>query len=165
MYINLLAARWVKHSDNPFLDRVKALPAAVDATAEDKGTFPPSVQNLDGQQVLDYVRILQPNSQPPDEWGRFQRQNQVLQAILAAALQSDNWDKAPELARDFHKLVTTDLSVNRLRDLTCVLEEVGASAELTEIPQYMVSPGPDGVLISDTPAITAFIAQLMGGSP
>ena len=88
-----------------------------------------------------------------------------MQAILTAALHPDNWDKAPELARDFRKLVTTDLSVNRLRDLTCMLKEVGASAELTEIPQYMVSPGPDGVLISDTPAITAFIAQLMGGSP
>jgi hypothetical protein len=28
------------------------------------------------------------------------------------------------------------MSVNRLRDLTCMLMEAGASAELTKIPQW-----------------------------
>jgi LCP family protein required for cell wall assembly len=141
------------------------LDQAVDGSAEGFGYYPAGENELDGPRTLDYVRILQPNGQPPDEWGRFLRQNQVLQAILDAALQPDNWDKAPQLAKDFRQLVTTSLSVNFLLDLTCMLEEVGASAELTEIPKYMVTAGLNDVLFPDTPAITAFIAEKMGGSP
>lgn len=108
-------------------------------------TFEYGKQTLDGGQVLDYVRLLNVSEHPDHpELDRLARQNQVIWAACAAAL--NNWHKLPELSMDIRKLVISDLSVDQILDLNCMLEEVGEQAHMSELDQDMFSYDGEGHL-------------------
>jgi anionic cell wall polymer biosynthesis LytR-Cps2A-Psr (LCP) family protein len=97
----------------------------LDGTPESAGIFPAGYNDLDGWRTLDFVRILYPAGGPsPDYFGRFERQNLVLEAILSEAISSDNWTNIPDLLKDARKMVTTDLSVDQANDLACMADTV-----------------------------------------
>jgi LCP family protein required for cell wall assembly len=80
------------------------LASEIDASSENFGIFPVGQQTLSGDQTLDFVRILYPNGIGPDYFGRFERQNMVIHALLDAVLDHDNWDKAPELVKEARRM-------------------------------------------------------------
>jgi LCP family protein required for cell wall assembly len=88
--------------------------------------FYSGTQKLDGKQTLDYVRLLLPaESGYASLWERFDRQNQVLQALLESCLQIENWGALPELIKVSRRILVTDLSTNQADDLACMVQEVG----------------------------------------
>jgi LCP family protein required for cell wall assembly len=133
----------------------------IDGTPEFYGVFPKGKNDLDGQRTLDFVRMLYPNGIGPDYFGRFERQNQVIQAILTAVLQPENWDAIPVLIKDARKMVVTDLSVDQAMDLACMVEKVDGNANLLEVTSDMVE-FEDGRMMPDVDAIKELIQQLQG---
>jgi LCP family protein required for cell wall assembly len=133
----------------------------IDGTAEFYGVFPEGENVLNGQRTLDFVRMLYPNKVGPDYFGRFERQNQVIQAILIAVLQPENWDAIPVLVKDARKMVVTDLSVDQAMDLACMVDKVGGNADLLEVTPDMVV-FVDGRMMPDVEAIKGLIQQLEG---
>ena len=124
-------------------------------------TFYSGTQTLDGQQTLDYVRILLPADTPLESlWERFDRQNQVLQALLVASLKTENWSELPELVKLVRKILVTDLSTNQADDLACMVERYGSEAEQVELPPETVTIDEHGRLIPDLPAIQDLIKNL-----
>ncbi len=125
----------------------------VDATPEGYGIYEPGPQMMDGMRALNFVRLLQPAGQPPSEWARFSRQNQVIVGIQNEMVQPENWIKIPALIKDFYHLLVTDLKPKEINSLMCMLQEVGSDATILEVTPDMVTPGPDGVLLPDVTAI------------
>jgi hypothetical protein len=139
------------------------VPYDLDATAEGYGTFEEGTQTMDGLEALNYFSILQPNNAPvPDEWARFQRQNQVARALMETILLPENWDAIPAMLKDLRKMITTDLSVSELNALNCMVEQVDDYAELLQVEPYMVSYDTAGHLIPDVEVIKEHIAELPG---
>lgn len=134
------------------------LPARVDGTAEGHGVFEAGPQVFTGVRADDYVRILQPNNlSQPDEWGRIERQNQVVDALRASILQPDNWLVMPTLIGQFAELVVTDLTPNQLLDLNCMVDSVGENIILMQVGPDMVTVDSQGNMIPDEAAIRSLI--------
>lgn len=129
--------------------------AYVDGSPEGYGIYEPGPDLMDGQRALDYVRMSLGG-----EWDRFARQNQVLLGIQAEIVKPENWTKIPALVNDFYHFLVTDLSPKELKDLNCLIAEVGGQVELLEVTPEMVTPGEEGVLIPDVEAIKQQIARL-----
>jgi LCP family protein required for cell wall assembly len=138
------------------------VPVRVDGSMDGHGVFEAGEQFLSGERARDYVRILQPGGAPPDEWGRFNRQNQVLQASLETALRPDNWSKAPELIAEYSEMVVTDMSLKQLIDLGCLMEMAGPSAALVQVEPSMLETDADGHVWPAGQAIANLIAASMG---
>ena len=100
------------------------------------------------------------NTELDSLWERFERQNQVLQALLGASLKSENWSALPDLIKLVRRILVTDLSTNQADDLACMVEKYGEQAELIELPPEMVTVDEQGRLIPDLPAIQDLIANL-----
>jgi len=124
--------------------------------------FPVGEQTLSGQETLDFVRILYPNGLGPDYFGRFERQNMVIHALLDAVLEPANWSAAPDLVKDARKMVVTDLSVNQASQLACMVEELKSEAEILVVSNDMVGIDDQGRMIPDMVAIKELISELEG---
>jgi LCP family protein required for cell wall assembly len=162
--------KYVHLEGEPFIDLVNELGGItvflqneVDGTPENYGVFPAGNNDLDGQRALDFVRLLHPKGGPnPDYFGRFQRQNLAIWAIFDALTQPTNWDNLPDLLKDARKMVTTDLSVDQARDLSCMLDEVGQDAQLLFVEEEMVHYDAEGHMLPDVPAIKKLVEILYG---
>jgi LCP family protein required for cell wall assembly len=162
--------KYVHLEGEPFIDLVNELGGidiflqnGVDGTSENYGVFPAGDNHLDGQRALDFVRLLHPKGGPsPDYFGRFQRQNLAIWAIFDALTQPSNWDNLPDLLKDARQMVTTDLSVDQARDLSCMIDEVGPDAELLVVEEEMVSYDAEGHMLPDVEAIKKLVELLYG---
>ncbi len=141
-----------------------SLPDAVDGTSQGYGLYPAGDQLLDGARTLNLTRLLHPSGQrSPDIWGSLARQDLVLKGLLAAALQPQNWAKAPGLIKDIRQAITTDLSASQALDLACMAQAVGGSATLLVVgPEMVTRQG--GRLLPDLQAIHQLILQMEGPS-
>ncbi|HLE50465.1 MAG TPA: LCP family protein [Anaerolineales bacterium] len=134
------------------------VPTRVDGRAEGRGLFESGPQVFSGQRANDYVRILQPNNQlQPDEWGRFERQNQVISALRAEILRPENLPVMPQLISQFADLVVTNLSPNQLLDLNCMIAAVGGNINVQQVSQDMVTVDSQGHTIPDGAEIRSLI--------
>lgn len=123
-------------------------------------TFITGTQTLDGKATLDYVRLMRPAATEYKQLlERFERQDQVLQALLVASLQSDNWSALPDLIRELRHILVTDLSANQADDVACMLKEVGGQARLIQLPNEMVTEEQDR-FIPDMSAMRYLIEHL-----
>ena len=114
--------------------------------------------------LCEYCRLLHPSAQPaPDTWGSLARQELVMKGLLAAALQPENWDKAPDLVKEVRQAVTTDLSASQALDLACMAQAVGSSATLLTVSPGMVTYQ-NGRMLPDMQAIDQLIQGMEGGS-
>lgn len=163
-YININGDAFIKLVDT--LGGVTiTLQEQIDGSAEFYGVYPEGVQTLDGQRTLDFVRILYPNKSGPDYFGRIERQNLVIFALLDAILKPDNWTKADDILKNGRDMVVTDLSVDQARDLACMVELVDGEANLMAATTendlvYIV----EGQMIPDTDAIREIIAEMQAVS-
>jgi LCP family protein required for cell wall assembly len=134
------------------------LPEAVDGTSSGFGYYNAGAQVMTGQQALDYVRIIESNQpKTQSEWGRFDRQNQVLVALLFEMTQPENLTKLPEIIKEYYQAVVTDLTLNQLLDLTCVLSQPGISYQYVEFEQSLIVSEKAGILVPDSDGVTQFL--------
>jgi anionic cell wall polymer biosynthesis LytR-Cps2A-Psr (LCP) family protein len=135
-----------------------------DGTPEGFGIYEPGLQSMNGQRALEYIRLEQTAGQPPNEWSRLSRQNQVIKGIQNDLLKPENWIQIPGLINDFYRLLVTNLSPKELLDLNCMIAEVGGNITVLEVTPEMVIDPSDAVLIPDEAAIRALILELQAGS-
>ncbi len=131
----------------------------IDGTQDDLGYFDAGPQHLDGQRTLDLLRIIHPVNVPnPTVWQKFERQRLVTQGILAAMLKPSNWDQLPQAVKDARQAVVTDLSVNQVLDLLCMVKEAGKSAQFQDVPAELVQQVSDEeIRIQDADAVQSLI--------
>jgi anionic cell wall polymer biosynthesis LytR-Cps2A-Psr (LCP) family protein len=122
----------------------------VDMPGEVGGT-----QHFDGQQALDYVRLLLPSE---TEWERLHRQDQVLKAILHALY--NNWTKVPAVVAQFKDAVATDLSAKQINSLMCMIEAAGDEAVYREITSDMIPADGEGHRIPIAELVVPLFEQL-----
>jgi len=123
-------------------------------------TFEPGEQQLNGQQAMLYMRALPESS---SEWDRFSRQDLALLALRDKLLSPDVLAKLPELIKIYQKLFVTDLSPAQALDLSCLIQKMSVeNIQFKEVSPEMVSPGPEGSMLPDVPAIAEFLKTEMG---
>lgn len=123
-------------------------------------TFQPGKQNLDGQQATLYMRALPDSS---SEWDRFSRQDLILIALREKLLSVAAVSKLGELIKIYQEAFITDLSPAQAMHLECLVQEVSVdNIEFKEVGPEMVSPGPEGSMLPDIPAITEFLTAELG---
>ena len=122
-------------------------------------TFNPGEQELDGQQAILYMRALPESS---SEWDRFARQDLVLLALRDKLLSPAVLPKLPDLIKIYQESFVTDLSPAQALDLSCLIQEVSVeNIQFKEVGPEMVSPGPEGSMLPDVPAISEFLKTEM----
>ena len=83
--------------------------------------IPEGAQHLDGERTLWYVRSRHQDS----DFGRIQRQQQVLLAIRERLLQLNMIPRVPQLWGEFKDTVQTDLSLSEILSLAKIAREIG----------------------------------------
>lgn len=126
------------------------------------GIYPAGLQHLDGQQTLNFTRLHPKSFQGDDTWGEFERQNLVLKALLKTALQPENWTKAPSLIEQARKTALTDLSVEQIYALKCMMEQAGNQVKMLQVEERMITTDVQGHWQPDSRAIKAQISQMYG---
>ncbi|RLC73683.1 MAG: hypothetical protein DRJ03_26625 [Chloroflexi bacterium] len=148
-----------------FVDTIDALgglsidlPEDVDGLPSRSGTYSAGPQVLDGQGVLDYVSIYSAGGdEPPAEWERLERQDQVLRALEAQLARPETLFKLPDLLRQFHQDVVTDMGLSQILVLACILQEPDVSIEYLELDADLVTLGEDNILLPKTDQIIAYL--------
>lgn len=138
------------------------LDEAIDASGENSGLFTAGEQTLTGAQTLAFVRMLSPNGIGPDYFGRFERQNKIINALQDAVMNADNLENLPELIKEARQMVVTDLSIDQTSDLACMVEEVGGEAEFFMVDSQMISLNTQGQMIPDLEKIRDLISTMEG---
>ncbi|MBM3301637.1 MAG: LCP family protein, partial [Deltaproteobacteria bacterium] len=88
--------------------------------------IPEGQQHLNGEKALWYVRSRHTDS----DFGRLKRQQQVIMALRAKALQLNVIPKLPELYKQFKDTVKTDIGVSDAMLLTKLAQEI-SSGDIT----------------------------------
>lgn len=115
----------------------------------------PGQQTLTGAQAVAYAR-----AKPDSDFGRINRQHILMEAIRQKLLEPAVWAKIPQLYTQFSQVIATDLSLEQINHLTCLLKEVPREAIIQEeVRQEWTSPGPQGSLVWDKNNV---MNQLMG---
>lgn len=148
-----------------FVDAIDALgglsidlPEDVDGSPSGFGTYRAGRQMLDGQAALDYMSIYPAvGDESPLEWERLARQRQVLQALQAQLVRPQTLLKLPRLVRQFYQDVVTDLGLEQVLALGCLLSQADVSMEHVELPAGLVTPGEGKILLPKTDEIVAYL--------
>jgi LCP family protein required for cell wall assembly len=118
--------------------------------------FEPGQQTLNGQQVAAYAR-----AKPDSEFGRIGRQELLMEAARQKLMEPDVWVKIPQLYTQFNQVIATDLSIEQINHLTCLLNEVPRESIVFEgVRQEWTSPGPSGSYLWDKNSVTSHLMGL-----
>ena len=105
----------------------------------------PGQQVLNGTQVVAYVRAI-----PDTDFDRINRNDVLLDALRQKLLEPAVMGKIPELYNRFKAVVATDLSLEQINHLACLLKEVPANSIIKEsVRREWTNPGPQGSLVWD----------------
>ncbi len=100
-------------------------------------------QTLNGAQVVAYARAI-----PDSDFGRIKRNDLILEALRQKLTDPLVMAKIPDLFTQFKNVIATDLSVEQIHNLACLLKEVPASSITQDaVKQEWTSPGPQGSLL------------------
>lgn len=164
-----LPDQYINVSGESFIDLVDTLGGvtitldeALDASGENCGLFPAGEQTLTGERTLAFVRMLSPNGLEPDYFGRFERQNMIIHALLDAVMKVENLENYPELIMGARKMIVTDLSVEQANNLACMIEEVNGDAEFFMIDSEMITIDDQGQMIPDIEKTKELIIEMEG---
>jgi LCP family protein required for cell wall assembly len=121
--------------------------------------FSPGVQQLDGDQALEYASNL---LRQDTEWDRFDRQDLVMRAIYTKVTSPQILMSVPDLIKEFSQTITTDLSPLEITDLSCLLNDVTMEEiNYVEIDQTMVTKKADSAILQPNYAkISALLAEI-----
>lgn len=128
--------------------------------------FDAGPQTLDGEQALIYVRTRHAD----DDFGRSERQQQVMQAIAAKLVQPAAWPLLPEAYRVLRDGVVTDLTPGDAPALLSLAQALAKGEVVTatldeDLATPWVTPAGAWVLLANWPAIDALVDQLFGPRP
>lgn len=121
-------------------------------------------QHLDGRHTLQYVRSR--HGDLLSDFGRAQRQQQVLLALERRMAGLDLVSAIPAFARDLNGHVKTDLDLVRLTQLALFMRGLHPSdvrqAFITPYVRDAVSPDGQQILVADWGAVNTYLRQLFG---
>jgi LCP family protein required for cell wall assembly len=117
--------------------------------------FEPGQQTLNGAQVAAYAR-----AKPDSDFGRITRQQGLMEAARQKLTEPAVWAKIPQLYTQFNQVIATDLSLEQINHLACLMNEVPRESIAFEgVRQEWISPGPQGSYLWDKSSV---LSQLMG---
>jgi LCP family protein required for cell wall assembly len=96
------------------------LTGRIDGTSIGLPYSPSGWYHFSGEQALDFVSLRAPDN----DWYRIERQSEVLMAVRSKALQPGTLAKIPSLVDAFLDNVITDLSLNEIGNLSCLLPKI-----------------------------------------
>ncbi len=131
------------------------LPLAVNGSGVRMGNFPAGAQHVTGAQALDLVRIPAANNRE-----LFDRQEIVVEAIYETILTPANWDRLPAFIADVHDDILTDLSVNQLLQISCVLKQPGMIVNQTQVEASLLTY--NGNVMLPAPGLASYILLTVG---
>jgi len=135
------------------------LPEDVDGTPDGLGVFRAGPQVLNGEQVLEYVRIFRTAGDPdPTEWERLARQKQILDALQEQLTRPEIVIRLPGLLRHFYADVVTDLTLGDTFTTACLARHDDVTVETLEIGPELVEPVEGQGLVPKMEELTAFLA-------
>jgi hypothetical protein len=138
------------------------IPEDVVGWPDGMGVFTKGWHDLEGWQVLEYVKIRTPGPEEgPVEYARLARQRQVLQALYAQLRQPLTLIRLPGLIRVYRRNVVTDLRLPQFLDLACVLGQDDLAVAYFAIGPDLVTPQ-DSILVPKTDEIRAFVEEIFG---
>jgi LCP family protein required for cell wall assembly len=125
-----------------------------------ENSFSAGPQHLDGKTALTYARLM-PGNEIDNGWDRLERQNIILAALRAKALEPANIVKLPGLVDLFKNDFVTDLSPELIADLVCMVDKVPQD-QLTFLeiePAMIIGPGPDSSMLPNAQLIKTFLQE------
>jgi LCP family protein required for cell wall assembly len=116
--------------------------------------FEPGQQTLNGTQVAAYARV-----KPDSDFGRIRRQQLLLEAARQKLTEPEVWAKIPQLFVQYNQVIATDLSLEQINHLACLMNEVPRESIVFDgVRQEWTSPGPRGSYLWDKSSV---LNQLM----
>jgi LCP family protein required for cell wall assembly len=116
----------------------------------------PGQQTLTGAQASAYAR-----AKPDSDFGRINRQQLLFEAMRMKLLDPAVWIRIPQLYMQFNQVIATDLSLEQINHLACLLNEVPREAIIQEgVRQEWTWPGPQGSFLWDRNNVTNWLMEL-----
>ena len=115
--------------------------------------------HMDGRLALPYATAADVES----IWSGLERQTEVLQALRDRMLSIDVLPRIPELFNKYRTLVTTDLNLEQILQLSCIMKEIAVDQiAFADLGPNTVDAGPAGALLPDVEAIRLIIDEVFG---
>jgi LCP family protein required for cell wall assembly len=134
------------------------IPVDYDGTPYGFHYFTAGPYHMTGALALEYATTTSDASQ----WSGVDRQTLVLQALFWRILSPDVLPKLPALIPQFLQAVTTDLTLQQITDLFCIVQQVPREKmQFTGVGQSDVTMGNRGVLYPNFDSIRAKVYQYL----
>jgi len=118
--------------------------------------IPAGQQTLTGTQVVAYARAI-----PDNDFGRIKRNDLIIEALRQKLLDPAVTARIPGLFTQFKAVIATDLSLEQINHLACLLNNVPAgSVTLDGVLPEWTSAGPQGSLLWDKTKVLAKLKEL-----
>jgi LCP family protein required for cell wall assembly len=142
----------------------------IDEKTEDMGYFYGGQNHFDGSEALRFARIRKRYN----DFTRMDHQNMVLCALRKKLLSPAVLPKVPQILAAFQGSVNTDLSLEQLSQLACLLPKIDRQNLIfTSLPQEILQPGREFspqfgketfVMEADYNVIRDYVRQFMAGT-
>jgi LCP family protein required for cell wall assembly len=96
--------------------------------------LPPGPQHLDGQTALEYVRTR--HADLGGDFGRTERQQQVLSQLKEEASQTNSITKVPQILKDLDSYLMTDMTLNQLASFA----QLAKNVDVNKIDHVSLTP-------------------------
>jgi LCP family protein required for cell wall assembly len=127
--------------------------------------FDPGRQTLDGERALTYARTRHGD----DDFGRSERQQQVIRAIAARLLEPSIWPRLPSLYQELRAGMVSNLQSDDWLALWALARAIGQgrveAATLSDAATPWVTPNGAWVLLPDRAAIDQVLQRLFAATP
>lgn len=124
--------------------------------------FDPGRQQMSGEQALVYARTRHAD----DDFGRAERQQQVIRAMAAKLVNPATWPRLPAVLEVLRSGVVTNVQPSDLPALWSLVRTIGVgdvqTATLADAATPWITAGGAWVLLPDYTAIEATISSLFG---
>jgi LCP family protein required for cell wall assembly len=141
------------------VDTVGGVPISIPTALTDPKSgmsFRAGQQTLNGEQAAIYARAFLTT-----DLSRIDRNEIMLEALRQKVLDPLVWIKVPRLYIQFRDAINSDLSLEEINHLVCLLKEVeGETIIQDEVLEEWVSPGPEGSLLWDKEKVFGRLEEL-----
>jgi len=113
-------------------------------------------QILDGLHVMTYARAL-----PDSDFDRISRNDLILEALRKKILDPTVYIKIPELYKKYKKNVATDLSLEQITHLACLIKNIPTASIIMEgVKPEWTTRGPQNSLLWSKPDVVNRLREL-----
>jgi anionic cell wall polymer biosynthesis LytR-Cps2A-Psr (LCP) family protein len=152
-----------------FTDLVKTLGgiallayAQTGSTGQGEGVIAAGLQALAAIGNLDFLTLLQePGQLNPDQFASPESRGEMLTVLREQLLKPENWVRLAALIDQFYSLLATDLSIEQLFSMSCMVEATRGQLNLLQVPPGLISQDAAGHQIPDSEHIRLLIEAVM----